>query len=77
MADGHRVSLDIQMDELVEKYPEAVRFLTRRGVRCIQCGEPAWGTLRQLFREDGIKNPELFVDELNVFLKEARKDPGP
>ena len=42
------VSLDIQIEELVETFPEAVRFLTRRGVRCIRCGEPVWGILGEL-----------------------------
>ena len=62
------VSLDIQVEELAEKYPQAVGFLTKRGVRCIRCGEPVWGTLGQLLVEDGIENPGQLIDELNAFL---------
>lgn len=66
------VSVDIQVEELAEKYPLAVRFLTKRGVRCIRCGEPIWGTLGELLEEDGIENPEDLIDELNGFLKDSR-----
>ena len=41
-----RITPDIQIEELVETYPEAVRFLTKRGIRCIRCGEPIGGTLK-------------------------------
>ena len=67
------VSLDIQIEELVETFPEAVRFLTRRGVRCIRCGESVWGILGELLREDGIEKPELLIDELNDFLTGRRE----
>lgn len=62
------VSLDIQVEDLAREYPESVGFLTRRGVRCIRCGEPVWGTLAELLEEDGIKNPQDLVDELNAYL---------
>jgi hypothetical protein len=62
------VHLDIQVEDLAEKYPQAVGFLTRRGVRCIRCGEPVWGTLGQLLKEDGVENPRRLVEELNTYL---------
>jgi len=65
------VTADIQVEDLAEKYPEAVRFLTKRGVRCIRCGEPIWGTLGELLKEDGIENPEDLIDGLNGFLKDS------
>ncbi len=42
------VSLETPVEDLVEKYPEAVGFLSRHGVRCIRCGEPLWCTLGEL-----------------------------
>ena len=60
-----KVSLDTSVEELVEQFPEAVGFLSRRGVRCIRCGEPLWCTVGELFQEDGIENPQLLIDELN------------
>jgi len=64
------VSLEIPVEDLVEKYPEAVGFLSRHGVRCIRCGEPLWCTLGELLREDDIENPQRLLDELIEYLKE-------
>lgn len=64
------VSLETPVEDLVEKYPEAVGFLSRHGVRCIRCGEPLWCTLGELLREDGIENPQRLLDELIKYLRE-------
>lgn len=64
------IRLDTQVEDLASEYPEAVGFLTRRGVRCIRCGEPVWGTLGELLEEAAIENPETLLIELNAYLKE-------
>lgn len=64
------VSLETSVEDLVEKYPEAVGFLSRHGVRCIRCGEPLWCTLGELLREDDIENPQRLLDELIEYLRE-------
>ncbi|MCK4556424.1 MAG: DUF1858 domain-containing protein [Candidatus Aminicenantes bacterium] len=64
------VSLETPVEDLVEKYPEAVGFLSRHGVRCIRCGEPLWCTLGELLREDDIENPQRLLDELIEYLRE-------
>lgn len=64
------VSLETSLEDLVEKYPEAVGFLSRHGVRCIRCGEPLWCTLGELLREDDIENPQRLLDELIEYLRE-------
>ncbi len=70
------VSLDTPVEELVEQFPEAVGFLSRRGVRCIRCGEPLWCTVGELLREDGIENPQLLIDELNENLVKKKEQEG-
>jgi len=69
---GPKVTPDMDIEELVEKYPESVHFLTKRGVRCIRCGEPLWCTLGELLEEDKVEDPQALVDELNQFLKEKK-----
>ncbi len=64
------VTLDMQIEDLVLKYPKSVGFLSRRGVRCIRCGEPLWCTLGELLDEDKVENPQALVDNLNEFLKD-------
>ncbi len=45
---------DIPVEELVEILPQAPAILRRFGVVCIQCGEPVWGTLREVAAARGI-----------------------
>jgi hypothetical protein len=63
------ITLDIPIEDLVQKFPEAVGFLTKKGIRCIRCGEPLWCTLGELLEEEGISDPQNLVDELNNFLQ--------
>ncbi len=59
------------VEKLVEQYPQAVGFLTERGIRCLQCGEPFWGRLEELaedLRGDKARFAEV-LDELNAFLR--------
>lgn len=68
------VTLDMDIEELAAAFPEAVGFLTRNGVRCIRCGEPVWGNLGELLKEEGIENPQDLVNRLNRYIKEKRED---
>ena len=35
-------------------HPEAVTFLMQKGIRCLVCGEPLWGTLGDAMEAKGI-----------------------
>ena len=61
------IDKDITIEKLVAQMPEAVRFLMKKGIRCIACGEPVWGTLSEAAREKGFDDAaiEQFVAELN------------
>ncbi len=69
------ISKDILIEELVEDYPFSVRYLMEKGIRCIMCGEPIWGTLEEAAREKGFDEQAIegFVAELNEL---ASKDKG-
>ena len=69
-----KINLDTQIEDLATAYPESVKFLVRNGVRCIRCGEPVWGTLRDLLEEAAIEDPQNLIDELNVYILELRKN---
>jgi hypothetical protein len=68
LMDG-KISLDTPIEELIERFPEAVGFLSRNGVRCIRCGEPLWCSLGELLKEEGIENLQYLVKELNDYLE--------
>lgn len=63
-----KITRDTPIEDLVLKYPEAAGFLTRKGIRCIRCGEPLWCTLGELLEEDNVPEPQRIIDELNEFL---------
>lgn len=58
---------DILIEELVAIIPESVSYLMKRGIKCIACGEPIWGTLADATKEKGFGEKELdqIVEELN------------
>ena len=66
------INSDITIEELVEKYPVTVRFLSRRGITCLVCGEPSWGTLAEQARKSGIDDIDALIQEIIDYLLEAQ-----
>ena len=68
------IDKDITIEKLVAQMPEAVRFLMKKGIRCIACGEPVWGTLSEAAQEKGFDDAaiEQFVAELNEMAAEVK-----
>ncbi len=64
MAKTDPITADEQVEDLVERIPEAVGLLMRKGIVCITCGEPYWGTLGKLIKEKGLPVEET-IAELN------------
>ncbi len=62
-----KITKDIYIEELVNYYPFSVRFLSEKGIKCIACGEPIWGTLEEAMKEKGFSAMEMetVVFELN------------
>ncbi|RKX25752.1 MAG: DUF1858 domain-containing protein [Candidatus Zixiibacteriota bacterium] len=53
------ITSDISIEELVEKVPEAVSYLSKNGIMCIQCGEPIWGTLEEVAKDKGFNADDI------------------
>ncbi len=62
------ITKDITIEELVEKHQKSIEFLRERGIRCIRCGEPIWGTLEEAAKEKGF--PEDEIDKITADLIE-------
>lgn len=64
---------EIQIEDLVEQYPFSVRYLMEKGIRCIMCGEPIWGTLEEAAKEKKFSGAEIdvFVSEMNSLAEKA------
>ncbi len=69
MATKHKTKIDknISIEDLVEQIPQAITYLMEKGIRCLRCGEPIWGTLESAAEEKGFNNEEieLFVAGIN------------
>lgn len=66
------IDKNISIEELIEVLPAAVSYLSRKGIKCIACGEPIWGTLQEAAEEKGFGMEELenFIVELNALAGE-------
>ncbi len=67
-----RIVKTVEIEELVNAVPESVTYLMQKGIRCLRCGEPIWGTLESAAKEKGFDDIEIenFVVDLNKLLTE-------
>ena len=70
------ITKDILIEELVDNYAFSVRYLMEKGIRCIMCGEPIWGTLEEAAEEKGFDADAIqgFVDEMKKIAEESDDD---
>ncbi len=47
------IARDISIEDLIRRVPSAVGYLMEKGIKCIACGEPIWGTLESAARDKG------------------------
>lgn len=66
------IKKDTTIEQLLEWYPPAALFLSKRGIRCIACGEPIWGTIEDAALEKGFSSAEIdqIIIELNHLYEE-------
>jgi methionine synthase II (cobalamin-independent) len=62
------IDKNIHIEDLVTNYPYSVKYLMEKGIRCIMCGEPIWGTLDEAAKEKKFSDAEIqnFINELNL-----------
>ncbi len=56
------------IEDVVRKYPEAVRPLAEAGLVYVACGESLWGTLADLAREKGLHDIDSILGNINRHL---------
>jgi methionine synthase II (cobalamin-independent) len=67
---GYMITKDIEIEDLAKDYPNAVGLLLKKGIVCIQCGAPIWGTLEEVARRKGVQDIDALVEELNKAIGE-------
>ncbi len=62
------IDANINIEDMVHKYPGTVKWLIAHGLPCVVCGEPFWGTLKELCQQKGWDDEKIqaLVDEFNV-----------
>ena len=62
-----KIAKDIEIEDLVQLIPKSVVYLREKGIRCLRCGEPIWGSLEKAAIDKGFndKDIEKFVADLN------------
>ncbi len=62
-----QIDKEISIEDLVNYKSESVRYLRDKGIKCIACGEPIWGTLEDAALDKGFSQEDIkgFVRELN------------
>jgi hypothetical protein len=65
------ITPQIEIEDLIKILPESVEFMMNKGIRCLRCGEPIWGTLENAAIEKGFSSFDInsFVKELNSLLE--------
>ncbi len=53
------ITKSIAIEDLVQEIPESVSYLSKKGIRCVRCGESIWGTLEEAAREKGFDNDDI------------------
>lgn len=62
------VTKDIFIEDLIKLKSSSVKYLMDKGIRCLVCGEPIWGTLESAAKEKGFSERDIenFVNDLNT-----------
>lgn len=62
-----KINKNIAIEDLIEQLPSSVKYLSEKGIRCIVCGEPIWGTLEEACLEKGFSDEDIItvVKEIN------------
>jgi len=64
------IKKETKVEDLVNALPASVMYLNEKGIKCIACGEPIWGTLEDAAKEKGFEKEEIegFVRDLNKLM---------
>ncbi|MEK7263138.1 MAG: DUF1858 domain-containing protein [Bacteroidota bacterium] len=63
---------EILIEDLISEFPTSVSYLMGKGMKCIACGEPIWGTLESATNEKGFSALQIqnFVNELRALAQQ-------
>lgn len=60
------ITKDMQVADVVLRYPDTVGIFFKHGIPAIACGEPIWGTIEENAQKYGVENLEALLQDLNA-----------
>ena len=54
-----KITKDIYIEDLVREKAGSLTYLASKGIKCVACGEPIWGTLEEAAKEKGFNEKEI------------------
>ena len=71
MLSKSTITRNILVEDLINDYSFSVRYLMEKGIRCIRCGEPIWGTLEEAAKEKNFDDAAIqsFIQEMKAYAK--------
>lgn len=60
------------VEEIIEKNPGAAQIFIRWGLPCLTCGEPFWGSVKELAQQNHFDRMGELLEDLN----RASQNPG-
>jgi len=69
-----KVERTTRIEDLINTFPGALRFLIEKNIPCLVCGETVWGTFEEVAQNTGLSNREIvqLVNEMNALLYTSR-----
>ncbi len=70
------IDKNIFIEDLVEEFAFSVNYLAEKGIKCLACGEPIWGTLEEACIEKNFTSKDIqkFVNDLNNLAKNNKNN---
>lgn len=61
-----KITKDMQVADVVLRYPDTVQIFFKHGIPAIACGEPIWGTIEENAQKYGVKDLDALLQELST-----------
>ncbi len=63
----NKITEDMTVEEVLERYPETVKVFAELKIPCLVCGEPLWGTIKETAERYGVEL-SLLLSRLNELI---------
>lgn len=65
------ITLDMEIEDIVDEFPQTIGPMQEMGVQCMLCGEPVWGTLGERIKEKELPDADEILLLLNTVAAEV------